>query len=69
MDIEYWKECMMKADDSAELNGDEIILRCTIPVVFYANYECVGTSKHNCLFILFIRLTKCFGHCGPSSGH
>ena len=30
----------------------------------------VGTSKHNCLCILFIMLTMtCFGHCGPSSGH
>ena len=29
----------------------------------------MGTSKHNCLCILFIRLTTCFGHCGPSSGH
>jgi len=28
----------------------------------------VGTSKHNCLRILFITLTTCFGHCGPSSG-
>ena len=27
------------------------------------------TSKHSCLCILFIRLTTCFGHCGPSSGH
>ena len=26
-------------------------------------------SKHNCICILFIRLTTCFGHCGPSSGH
>jgi len=26
-------------------------------------------SKHNCLSILFIKLTTCFGHCGPSSGH
>jgi len=26
-----------------------------------------GTSKHNCLCILFIRLTTCFGHCRPSS--
>ena len=33
------------------------------------HYEGVGTSKHNCLCILFIRLTTCFGHCGPSSGH
>ena len=29
----------------------------------------VGGSKHNCLCILFIRLTTCFGHCGPSSVH
>ena len=35
----------------------------------YSNYEGVGTSKHNCLCILFIRLTTCFGHCGPSSGY
>jgi len=34
------------------------------------NFRCgVGTSKHNCLLICFIRLTTCFGHCGPSSGH
>ena len=32
------------------------------------NYERVCTSKHNCLCIYFIRLTTCFGHCGPSSG-
>ena len=44
-------------------------LRCIIPVVSYVNQEGVGTSKHNCLCILFIRLTTCFGHCGPSSGH
>ena len=44
-------------------------LRCIIPVVFYANWEGVGKSKHNCLCILFIRLTTCFGHRGPSSGH
>jgi len=42
---------------------------CIIPVVSYVNQEAVGTSKHNCLCILFIRLTTCFGHCGPSSGH
>ena len=30
----------------------------------------VGTSKHNCLCILFITLaTTCFGRCGPSSNH
>ena len=25
--------------------------------------------KHNCLCICFIRLTTCFGRCGPSSSH
>jgi len=30
----------------------------------------IGTTKHNCLFICFIRLTTtCFGHCGPSLGY
>jgi len=43
--------------------------RYIIPVVFYAVRKGAGTSKHNCLCIVFITLTTCFGHCGPSSGH
>jgi len=57
---------------SATLNWiiHSILFRCIIPVVCYAIEEVVGTSKHNFLCILFIMLTtKCFGHCGPSSGH
>jgi len=46
-----------------------LTFRCIIPVVLYAIRKWVGTSKHNCLCILFIMLTTCFGHCGPSSGH
>ena len=26
-------------------------------------------SKHNCLSVCFMRLTTCFGHCGPSLGY
>ena len=38
---------------------------CFIPVVPCTNWEGVGTSKHNCLCVCFIRLTTCFGRSGP----
>ena len=33
------------------------------------NLRGVNTSKHKCLCMCFIRLTTCFGNCGPSLGH
>ena len=44
-------------------------LDASSPLCFMQIRRGRGTSKHNCLCILFIRLTTCFGHCGPSSGH
>ena len=45
------------------------VFRCIIPILFCTIRKGVGTSKHNCLCILFITVTTCFGYCGPSSGH
>ena len=47
----------------------DLIFRCIIPVVLQAIREGVGYVKTQLYCTLFIMLTTCFGHCGPSSGH
>jgi len=45
------------------------ICRCIIPVMLLEIREGVGYVKTQMSCILFIMLTTCFDHCGPSSGH